>query len=94
MLWTFRKDNEQDIFHLANRDVSVFLITMQLVKHLNPCFISENQSGILKADAMFSPIDFILFVIPFDKTTIDFFYHTSSITQSITICNNKQGTGF
>ena len=56
MLWTFRKDNEQDIFHLANRDVSVFLITMQLVKHLNPCFISENQSGILKADAMFSPI--------------------------------------
>lgn len=73
VLGAFREDNEQDVLHASDRNVSVFFVTMELVEHLNPCFICENQASILEVDAMLASIDFILSVIPFDETAIHFF---------------------
>lgn len=73
VLGAFREDNEQDVLYASDRNVSVFFVTMELIEHLNPCFICENQAGIPEVDAMLASIDFILSVIPFDETAIHFF---------------------
>lgn len=89
MFRSFRKDDEQDIVHFANRDVTVFIIAMQSIKHLDTRLVAENEPCIFEINMVLPPIDGILFVVPFNETAIDFFYHKFSITQCITTDNPK-----
>ena len=73
MFRAFREDNEQDVLYTSDRNVSVFLITMERIEHLDPRLICETQSGIFEVNAVFVTIDFILSLIPFNETAIDFF---------------------
>ncbi len=89
MLWTFRKDNEQDIFHLANRDVSVFLITMKFVVKLDAILVCKNIGRRLEADSMLPHIDFILLIVPFDGAILKYGLHILIIPPIFAIHNAR-----